>query len=390
MKRSIGLMFALILLASLLLGCDVPGTSVTSSVPALAPTSETRLLQEPTRAPPDVAIAMTDSVVLAALEGSLQSIYANVNPSVVSIRVGSSGAGSGFVWDQNGHIVTNNHVVADGGRLAVMFHDGTTVNATVVGTDRDSDLAVLKVSRPAEELKPVTVADSSLVQVGQLVVAIGNPFGLQNTMTVGFVSATGRGLPVDPETEGVSYSIPDVIQTDASINPGNSGGVLVDSEGRLIGVTSAIVSPVRASAGVGFAVPSAIVKNVVPVLIERGRFEHPWLGLTGTTLTPDLAEAMGLPAGQRGALVIAVVAGGPSASAGLRPSERSVRIENTQVQVGGDVIIAIDGEPILDMDDLIAYLSRSTRVGQTIIMDVLRQGKVEKISVTLGARPSAN
>jgi S1-C subfamily serine protease len=226
--------------------------------------------------------------------------------------------------------------------------------------------------------------------VGQLGVAIGNPFGEQNTMTVGFISALGRSLPVDSGNgQGPSYTIPDVIQTDTPINPGNSGGVLVDDAGQVIGVTSAIESPVRASSGIGFVIPSAIVQQVVPVLIKTGHYEHTWLGVSGTTLTPELAKAMDLKSDQRGALIVDVVPGGPADKAGLRGSDQSVTIEGQKAPVGGDVIVAIDGQPVKTFDDVVAYLARSTQVGQTITLRVLRAGREETIKVTLAARPQS-
>jgi S1-C subfamily serine protease len=286
--------------------------------------------------------------------------------------------------------VTNNHVVNGADKIEVTFSDGTTVPGTVVGTDPASDLAVLKVEVPAGQLYPVRMADSTQVRVGQLAVAIGNPFGLENTMTAGIVSALGRSLPAESNSgDGSSYTIPDVIQTDAPINPGNSGGVLVNDQGEVIGVTSAIVSPVSASAGIGFAVPSAIVQKVVPVLITKGSYEHPWLGISGTTLDPDLAQAMSLDANQRGALVIEVVPGGPAEQAGLQGSDRQVTIDGQERQVGGDVVVALDGQPVKTFDDLVAYLVQSTEVGQKVTLAVLRDGRERQVEVTIAARPSA-
>jgi len=304
------------------------------------------------------------------------------------------GAGSGFVWDQQGHIVTNNHVVDQADKIEVVFSDGTTVPATVVGTDPESDLAVLSVDVPADKLQPVQLADSNQVKVGQLAVAIGNPFGLEGTMTVGIISALGRSLPTTNPTEqalmqGPTYTIPEIIQTDAPINPGNSGGVLVNDQGQVIGVTSAIESPVRASAGIGFAIPSAIVDKVVPELITNGHYQYSWLGVSGATLTPELATAMNLNADQRGALVIQVTPNGPADQAGLQGSDRQVKIEDQNVPVGGDVITAIDGQPVKDFEDVVAYLVGSTKAGQQVTLTVLRQGKEEQITVKLGARPES-
>lgn len=415
MKRYASLITLLLLPLLLLTGCGLSVPAALSAPPA-APTA--------VATPAAVTSATSSTEVLAAIEGTLVTIYDKVNPSVVNIRVVQKeavtapvlpempglpfpffqppttpqgpqefyrqGAGSGFVWDKEGHIVTNNHVVAGADKISVTFYDGTTVSGDVVGTDPDSDLAVVKVDLPADRLQPVQLADSTQVKVGQLAVAIGNPFALKGTMTVGFVSALGRLLPVDSQNgQGPGYSIPDVIQTDAPINPGNSGGLLVNDQGHVIGVTSAIISPVQASAGIGFAIPSAIVQKVVPTLIKNGHYEHPWLGVSGTSLNPDLAGAMKLKADQRGALVVEVVPGSPADQASLRGSDRQIKIDGQDVQVGGDVITAIDGQPVKDFDDLVTYLARATEVGQQVTLTVLRQGKEESVQVTLVARPAA-
>jgi 2-alkenal reductase len=213
---------------------------------------------------------------------------------------------------------------------------------------------------------------------------------LQNTMTVGFVSALGRALPVEPDDEhGPSYTITDILQTDAPLNPGNSGGVLVDDAGRVIGVTSAIISPVGVSAGVGFAIPSAVVQKVVPVLIQTGHYEHPWLGVSGTSLTPELAEAMGLKPEQRGVLVADVVPNGPADRAGLHGSDRQLTIDGERVHLGGDVIVALDGQPLKRSDDLVTALARRTEVGQTVSLTVLGHGQERTVRITLAARPTS-
>ena len=369
--------------------------------------------------------------LLAAYTDALSQIYEKVNPSVVNIRVVQKldagvlqevipglpfdlpdipglpqlpgqgetpeepdvpqygqGLGSGFVWDEQGHIVTNNHVVADADKIEVTFSDGTVTNAELVGADPDSDLAVLKVEASKELLAPVVMADSDAVKVGQLAIAIGNPFGLDGTMTVGIVSALGRTLPTSEGlSTGPSYSIPDIIQTDAPINPGNSGGVLVDDQGRVIGVTAAIESPVGANAGIGFVIPASIVQRVVPELIKNGSYAHPYLGIQGLTLTPDLARLMDLDENQHGALVAEVMPDSPAEKAGLRGSEQSAQIDGQEIQVGGDVIVAIDGQPVKEMDDLIAYLGAHTQVDQKVALTVLRDGKETEIAVTLKARP---
>jgi S1-C subfamily serine protease len=358
-----------------------------------------------------------DPGLLAAYESTLTELYEQVNPSVVNIRVlgkqmtnlsipgldpsfpdipghPESGAplnqslGSGFVWDKQGHIITNNHVVDDAEVIEVTFSDGTVAEAALVGADPDSDLAVIQVDLPAEALVPVRVSDSEQVRVGQLAIAIGNPFGLDGTMTVGIVSALGRSIPAtEGLTGGPVYSIPDVIQTDAPINPGNSGGPLLNASGELIGVTTAIESPVRANAGIGFVIPASIVARVVPELIDDGSFEHPYLGISGVSLFPTLAEAMDLDSDQRGALVAEVIPGGPADKAGLQGSDREASVEGINMGVGGDVIVAINDEPVLEMDDLIAYLSANAAVGQEVTLQVIRDGEEVDIQVRLEARP---
>jgi serine protease Do len=406
-RKNLALVVAILMLAAVLAGCGVDLTlpaqaqSGSSTTPASIPSAT-------------VAVPSNAAEVLTALEATLEQLYNQVNPSVVNIQAlqqasGTSFSqipgfyfgpnapqvpqqaqvlGSGFVWDTQGNIVTNEHVVDSVSNIRVTFSDGTIVEAKLVGTDPSSDLAVVKVDVPAEQLHPIQLADSTQVKVGELSVAIGNPFGLNGTMTVGFVSAVGRSLPSQSSTSQGSYSIPDVIQTDAPINPGNSGGVLVNDTGQLIGVTSAIESTAGSNSGVGFAIPSAIVQKVVPALIQTGHYDHPWLGISGTTLNPDLAQAMGLKADQRGALVISTVADGPADKAGLHGSDRQATINGQEEQIGGDVIVAINGTPITDFDSLAAYLADNTTVGQTISLTVLRQGQEMTVQVTLGVRPN--
>ncbi len=380
-----------------------------SAGPALAAAQPAGAALSSTFSPAPKLSALTD------WESQLENIYASVNPSVVLINVvesptgGSSrtprsgspfsqgpqapaqqALGSGFVWDTAGHIVTNNHVIDGATRITVTFADGTATAAKVVGADPDSDLAVLQVQAPASALHPVQVADSNQVKVGQFAIAIGNPFGEQNTMTTGIISAIGRSLPAgNGALQGPTYTIPDVIQTDAPINPGNSGGVLLNVQGQVIGVTSAIESGTGSSSGIGFAIPSAIVRRVVPALITTGHFDHPYLGISGTTLTPPLSQAMGLKGDQRGALVGTVTKGGPAEKAGLLGSTQQTTINGTRVQVGGDVIVAMNGQPIKTFDDIVAFLARSTQVGQTVTLTILRGGKQQDVQVTLSARPSS-
>lgn len=373
------------------------------------PTPAATMIPTPVPTPPP-AVAAPSAAAIAAFEGAIESIYNQVNPSVVYIEVlekqSSSlpvipgfpapstpqfirASGSGFVWDTGGNIVTNNHVVSGADSVSVTFYDGTIVPATTVGTDSDSDLAVIKVNAPAQLLQPVKMADSSQVKVGQLVVAIGNPFALQSTLTVGFVSGLGRLLPAEQTGIGPGYNIPAIIQTDASLNPGNSGGVLVNDAGMVIGVTTAIASNGGTSSGVGFAIPSAIVQKVAPALIATGHYDHAWLGISGISLNPDLAKAMNLPANQRGTLVEAVTPGSPAAKAGLKGSEQPVTITGQQINVGGDVITGVEGQTMKGIDDVVAYLALSASAGQTITLTVLRDGKEVQVPVTLGARPQS-
>ncbi len=392
----------------------VPGANQSAPQQAAPQQPAQQAAQQPAQQTVQQPVASGNSAQLAAYEGTLEGIYTAVSPSVVNIRVvvkptsqsgttpsipgfsfnvpqdqtPQSGLGSGFVWDAQGHIVTNNHVVDGADKIEVTFNDGTTIPATRVGADPDSDLAVIKVDPSAHALQPVQMADSSGVKVGQLAVAIGEPYGLEGTMTAGIISAVGRTLPTG-NGAGPSYSIPDVIQTDAPINPGNSGGVLVNDASQVIGVTSAIESPSGTNAGIGFAIPSAIVNNVVPALIKDGHYDHTWLGISGGSLVPELSQAMNLPATQRGVLVAEVVANSPAEKAGLKASSKDATIEGQTVQVGGDVITKINDQPVREIDDLIAYLARSTSVGQTVTLTILRDGKEMSVQVTLTARPTA-
>jgi serine protease Do len=413
---------------------NLVGPAEQSSAPAaqtngqLQPVSQNQA-PAPTATPgaPPVELPAGTASQLAAYEGALSQIYETVNPSVVNIHVLVGGTqtnqgdqnlpqipglpfgfgpnqnqgpnsmpqgealGSGFVWDKQGHIVTNNHVVDGSTQIDVTFSDGTTVPATVVGRDPDSDLAVIKVDISADKLQPVTLGDSNQVKVGQIAVAIGNPFGLEGSMTTGIISAIGRVVPAN-ETAAVSgapsYSIPDIIQTDAPINPGNSGGVLVNDEGQLIGVTFMIESSTQSNAGIGFAIPSKIVSKVVPSLIQNGAYEHPYIGISGRSLIPALAEAMNLDSTQRGALVGDITPGSPADKAGLKGSAKAATINGQSVNVGGDVITAIDGTQVQGMDDLISYLANSTSVGDKVTLTILRNGKQMTLDLTLAARPS--
>ena len=296
------------------------------------------------------------------------------------------GEGSGFVWDEAGHIVTNNHVVDGADRVAVIFSDGTELHAEVIGTDPDSDLAVLELSEPKSGASPVELGDSDDLRVGQIALAIGNPFGQEFTMTSGIISALGRTI----RSGGSPFSIPEVIQSDVAINPGNSGGPLLDRHGKVIGVNTQIISRSGASSGVGFSVPINTAKRVIPALIEQGRYEYSWLGISGSTLRADLAELMDLPRNTSGALVSQVTVDSPADKAGLRGSDRIAALDGVDYPVGGDVIVSINGWAVDDMDDLIAYLSSNTRPGDKVTLEVIRDGEGEDLEVSLGARPDSD
>jgi len=335
-------------------------------------------------------LSVINAEVMAVVEQTFQVIYQNVNPSVVNIRVVEdygwttvSSEGSGFVWDENGYIVTNNHVIAGAINITVTFSDGTTTTAVIVGTDPQSDLAVIKVEPEGLPLVPVILGDSYQVAVGDLVIAIGNPYGLSGTMTQGIVSALSRSLTVDETSmfSRTNYTIPDIIQTDAAINPGNSGGVLVNVAGEVIGVTAAIRSSTESNAGIGFVIPSHIVSRVVPALIKDGKYEHPSLGLTGISMSLALAEQMEIDPNTRGVLILDIVRGGAADVAGLEGSYQQIVSPGIVAITYGDVITAIDGQAVGSYEELVSYVFNKTEVGQVITLTILRDGK--EISVEL-------
>ncbi len=327
-----------------------------------------------------------DSV--AALEETLSTLYRTANPSVVYVMVtsggtgfaASGGSGSGFVYDAEGHIITNNHVVRAGMTYEVVFSSGDRQPAELVGADPDSDLAVLKVEQLPAEARPIPLANRA-VEVGQFAVAIGSPFGEQGSMSLGIISGLGRSLPSQRTTQmGSTYSLPQVIQTDAPINPGNSGGPLLNLGGEVIGVNAAIASTTGANSGVGFSIPVDVVKRVVPSLIEDGEVVYAYMGVSfdGEITLADM-ELYGLTQTQ-GAYVITVTPGSPADEAGLVGAD-------PQTGRGGDLVIEIDGQSIANFGDLNTYLVLEAEVGQTIEITALRGGEVVTLSLTLGARP---
>ena len=334
----------------------------------------------------------------------LEAVYQKVNPAVVqvvnlaqasaqrgqSLGVLPQGEGSGFLWDKQGHIVTNDHVISGADKLQVVFADGTEADATLVGTDPGGDIAVVQVD-PAlvSNLLPVDQGDMSQVKVGELAIALGNPFGFQNTMTKGIVSALGRSIPSQTQ-----YSIPEAIQTDAAINPGNSGGPLLNELGQVIGVNDQIQSASGSSSGVGFAIPISIVQKIVPALIKSGSYQHAYLGITGDTFSRSWSQALGLAASARGIYVMDAAAGGPAAQAGLQGGSQDTNVvlsvsrrSALYLPRGGDLITAIDGQPLTKMDDLLLYLEEHGTPGQKATLSVLHNGKQLRLTVTLGVRP---
>ncbi len=318
---------------------------------------------------------------------AFQAIYATVNPSVVRIDTFASvntrtstavvpqGEGSGFVWDKQGHIVTNDHVVRNSSRLEVTFADGTTLEATVVGTDPNGDLAVIKVDPALVNLVPVAQGKMSEIKVGQRAIAIGNPFGFDGTMTAGIVSAIGRSIPAV-----TGFAIPQAIQTDAAINPGNSGGPLLDIQGRVIGVNAQIQSSTDSNSGVGFAIPIGLVQRIVPALIQTGAYQHSYLGIEGGTYTRAWSAALGFPADVKGVYVLSTTRGGPADQAGLKTGNLATDVlmgmnasgGRSYLQRGGDLIVAVDGKPVSKMDDLLVYLEGSTSPGDTVELSLIR------------------
>jgi S1-C subfamily serine protease len=320
---------------------------------------------------------------------SLEELFNQVGPGVVSIQVFAerdgtvgTGAGSGFIIDNEGHIVTNNHVVADASIVSVIYANGIEARAEIIGTDEDSDLAVIKVEDLIPEVYPLALGDSDFVEVGEWVIAIGNPFGNQNSLSTGIVSALGRTIP----TGTTPFSIPQSIQTDAAINPGNSGGPLINLNGEVIGVNAQIAtSGDRANSGVGFSIPVNILRMVTPALIEHGSFEWPWLGVEGRDVNLAIVQANDLDA-QRGAYINGIVDGGPADAAGLQGTTCTREIDGIIGPVGGDVVIEADGEQINFFSDLLVSIAFK-RPGEMIDLVVLRDGERLEITVELQARP---
>ncbi|TBR12086.1 MAG: trypsin-like serine protease [Candidatus Nitrosotenuis sp.] len=350
--------------------------------------------QEPVKNAVLTTVSQTESVAPSSLtiifkqvENSVVQItskVSTVNQNIIingsPLESQSTRLGSGFVYDSLGHIVTNNHVVDGAKTVDVRFVDGNIYSANVIGTDPFNDIAVLQITDDYsdEQLSPLSLADSSLLDVGQQVIAIGNPFGLSDTMTTGIISQMGRLLP----NQGSGYSIPNVIQTDAAINPGNSGGPLLNMNGQVIGINTAIQSTTGEFSGIGFAVPSNTIKRILPSLIEKGTYTHPWLGVSGTSLVPDIAQKLGLAKNYKGVFVTTIVKDGPAAKAGVQEASYNI---NREIK-SGDVIIALDGYKVRDIDDLILYLSENKNVGDKVVLQINRNGNIMDLTATLQER----
>lgn len=359
--------------------------AVQEAAPATAAVAQAEA-QATAEAEPGPAVAPeTEPIYVDVEEQIVIDVYARVSPAVVCItapqRFGEC-IGSGFIIDTEGHIVTNDHVATAARQLLVSLADERTVSAELVGTDPGSDLAVLRIDVPGDELTVAELGDSSTIQVGQRAIAIGNPFGLERTVTTGVVSSLGRTLA---RTDS-NFQIAELIQTDAAVNPGNSGGPLLDSAGRVIGVNTAIASTTGSNSGVGFAVPVDIVKRVVPALMETGRYQHPWIGISGRSISPELVEAARLPV-EIGVLIFTVEPGSPAESAGLRGGSQQVTVAGIPMLSGGDILIAINGDAIKRFDDMVNYLASKTSVGDEVVLTIVRDGQQLEVPVMLQERP---
>lgn len=362
---------------------EAADNSQTDGVDAIVQQVLERVSAQLDSAAPTVEVALPEaatSVVSSDLQQTLVDLYQRANPAVVYIIVPNLGSGSGFVYDSDGYIVTNNHVVDGGRTFEIVFANGDRERGRLVGTDVDSDMAVLKVDSLPEGVNPLPLAQPDAVQVGQFVVAIGNPFGEQGSMSLGIISGLDRSLRSRRGVAANSYSLPEVIQTDAPINPGNSGGPLLNLAGEVVGINSAIATDTGINSGVGFSIPVAAVRRIVPSLIESGNYAYPYLGVSfADSLSLSEQSAYGLSQGE-GAYVVGIAADGPADRAGVIAAD-----PNTGR--GGDLIVQIDDRPIADFSDLNSYLAFHTSVGQVIRVTALRNGKLVELSLKLGARP---
>ena len=329
-------------------------------------------------------IILTKSETLSLIE-----IFEKSEPGVVRVNIqrnqtesGVGGVGSGFVFDTQGHIITNAHVVKDATKTIVTFLDGRSYNAEIIGVDEYTDIGVIKVNADLKLLNPLSLGDSSNLQVGEPITAIGNPFGLSGSMTSGIISQMGRLLPSNS-----GYSIPDVIQTDAAINPGNSGGPLLNMRGEIVGINTAIQSTTGEFTGVGFAIPSQTVAKIVPTLISDGEYKHPWIGISGTDIDLEMASVMELE-NTLGFLIITVIEDSPASDAGLIGSNKMIEVEGRGYSIGGDIIVSVDGIDVRKIDDILIHLQRGKAVGDEMVLEVLRDGRTTNVTIVLQERPN--
>ena len=320
---------------------------------------------------------------------SLTEIFEKAEPGVVRVNTirnqtasETGGVGSGFVFDKKGHIITNAHVIEGSTKTVVTFLDGRSYNAEIIGVDEYTDIGVIKVNADLKLLNPLSLGDSSNLDVGEPIAAIGNPFGLSGSMTSGIVSQMGRLLP-----SGSGYSIPDVIQTDAAINPGNSGGPLLNMRGNIVGINTAIQSTTGEFTGVGFAIPSQTVAKIVPTLISEGEYKHPWIGISGRDIDPDTANVLGLK-DAIGFQIITVVENSPAADAGLIGSDKMIVVEGREYPTGGDIIVGVDGMDVRKIDDILVHLQRVKTVGDEMNLEILRDGRTTNVTIILQERPN--
>ena len=329
-------------------------------------------------------LVLTKSKTLSLIE-----IFEKSEPGVVRINTQKNqtenevgGVGSGFVFDKKGHIITNAHVIDDATKTVVTFLDGRSYNAEIIGIDKHTDIGVIKVNADLQLLHPLSLGDSSNLKVGEPVTAIGNPFGLSGSMTSGIISQMGRLLPSD-----AGFSIPDVIQTDAAINPGNSGGPLLDMRGEIVGINTAIQSTTGEFTGVGFAIPSQTIVKIVPTLISKGEYKHPWIGISGMDIDLDMANVLGLKDAV-GFLIITVVEDSPASDAGLIGSDKTIKVEGREYSIGGDVIVSVDGIDVRKIDDILIHLQRVKIIGDEMVLEVLRDGRTTNVTIVLQERPN--
>jgi len=330
----------------------------------------------------ETILSTKKSLTLVELFEKSESGVVRIDVDKINSSRETGSLGSGFVFDDLGHIITNAHVVESASSVTITFLDGSQYNAQIIGLDKFTDIAVIKVEEKPRYLHPLQMGDSSTLKVGEQVAAIGNPFGLSGSMTSGIVSQIGRLLP----SQDTGFSIPNVIQTDAAINPGNSGGPLLNMAGKVMGINTAIQSGTGQSAGIGFAVPSNTILKVVPVLIEEGKYSHPWIGISGKDIDPELAKVRDLDQ-SKGFLIVTVVPGSPAEIAGLKGVSEIKIIGDKEYPADGDIIVSVDGKEVRKISDILIHLQEEKSVGDEMILGILRDGEVMHIILVLIERP---